>query len=165
MKRLILMAVAVSLMSMGAMAQNMKNAQGRKLTPTEMAQKRTEKMVKQYNLNAMQAKQLQELNKDWEEDVQERQKERAEEMAEYNGKLQKILGPETYQKFQNDRKARMQHKGKKCMKSGKMGNMPCCQKGEKTAMKCLCKDCKKPTCKGKNCTDAQCMKGMSTAGK
>lgn len=62
----VLLAIAATMMMTAAMAQddNQRNGQDRRrMDPTEMLQRRTERTVKDYGLNEEQAKQLLELNK------------------------------------------------------------------------------------------------------
>ena len=60
MKKMILAFIAVLALSTGAYAQN--NDQRMKMTPQEMIQKRTDRIVQKYGLDSNQAKQLLELN-------------------------------------------------------------------------------------------------------
>lgn len=60
MKKMILAFIAVLALSTGAYAQN--NDQSKKMTPQEMVQKRTDRIVQKYGLDSNQAKQLFELN-------------------------------------------------------------------------------------------------------
>ena len=63
MKKTIIAIAAAIVMSATAMAQEQKDCkEGKRPNKTEMTKKRTERMVKQYGLNADQAKQLQALN-------------------------------------------------------------------------------------------------------
>ena len=64
MKKILLAVIASVTFSLGAVAQEQKENQGdrKRLDPKEMAQRRTDNMVKKYGLNEEQAKQLLELN-------------------------------------------------------------------------------------------------------
>lgn len=64
MKRIMMIMAAAVLMSSSAVAQEEKqgNRPEKKLDKTEMAKRRTDRMVKDYSLNDKQAKQLLELN-------------------------------------------------------------------------------------------------------
>lgn len=62
MKKLMIALAATLMMSASAMAQDDKNAERKQFTKEQMVQKRTEGMVKKYELNEEQAAKLQELN-------------------------------------------------------------------------------------------------------
>lgn len=65
MKKMILALVVVFAMGNVAMAQEEQQKCGKKCDKTEMIKKRTEKMVKQYNLTDQQAAKLLKLNEDY----------------------------------------------------------------------------------------------------
>jgi Spy/CpxP family protein refolding chaperone len=65
MKKIVLAIAAALMMSTAVMAQDGQNRERRQMNPEEMTQRRTEMMVQQYNLNETQAKQLLELNKEY----------------------------------------------------------------------------------------------------
>ncbi len=62
MKKMMIALVAALMISAGAMAQNDNNMERKQPTKEQMAQQRTESMVKRYNLNEEQAAKLLELN-------------------------------------------------------------------------------------------------------
>lgn len=62
MKKMIMALAAMMIVSTAAMAQNERPRGGKKIDRTEMAKKRTDAIVKKYDLNEEQAKKLLELN-------------------------------------------------------------------------------------------------------
>jgi len=64
MKKILMSIVAVTLLSTAAVAQDNQNRRqgGQRMDPTEMIQRRTERVVQEYGLNDEQAKKLLELN-------------------------------------------------------------------------------------------------------
>lgn len=63
MKQIVMTIAAMILLSTAAVAQDNNRQNGQRLDPQEMIQRRTDRTVQQYGLNADQAKQLLELNK------------------------------------------------------------------------------------------------------
>lgn len=146
MKRLVLAIAAAMVMSYG-MAQNSQEKKGpREMTDaqkTEMAQKQTDRMVKDLGLNTKQAAALLDLNKEYagkmgmghphgprqemdgkggkpgnppqmdkdqkgqmpkmdKEQMEKMRKEHQAQKAEYETKLQKIIGADAFKKYQSD---------------------------------------------------------------
>lgn len=62
MKKMILTCVVATMISASAVAQNQDNQQEKKFDKTEMIQRRTNRMVKEYGLNSDQAAKLLKLN-------------------------------------------------------------------------------------------------------
>lgn len=130
MKKMVLMALAAMMMTSAAMAQDNKQERPN-ISKTEMAQKRTDQMVKQYGLDKKQAKSLQALNEKYGEKMGPRGgrhmgprpegkrpegkrpegqggqhgdfgKQIAETMKAYEAELQKIMTPEQFKQYQAD---------------------------------------------------------------
>ena len=124
------MAIAAAIISTGAFAQSNETAHAPeksicqkpehvkmlrpRLTPTERANKQTERMTKYLNLTEEQQKQISKLNLNYaqkhEADMQKRQKAREKEMNRHkkemdknDAKLKKILTADQYSKMQQQR--------------------------------------------------------------
>lgn len=132
MKRFYLLLASFVLVCGMAMAQPQgePGGQRRAFDPSKMAERRTEQMTKELSLNDMQKAAVLSLNKELFSNMQAQgAKVRAEgsdkpdraEMkeihkqmeamqADFNGRLQKILTPEQYQKYQKNEEARRERR-------------------------------------------------------
>ena len=128
MKRFYLLLASFVLVCGMAMAQPQgePGGQGRAFDPSKMAEMRTEQMTKELSLNDMQKAAVLSLNKEFFSNMQvqgakvrpegSEKPDRAEMRkmfkqmqamrADFNGRLQKILTPEQYQKYQKNEEAR-----------------------------------------------------------
>ena len=128
MKRFYLLLASFVLVCGMAMAQPQgePGGQGRAFDPSKMAEMRTEQMTKELSLNDMQKAAVLSLNKEFFSNMQAQgakvrpegseKQDRAEMRkmfkqmqamrADFNGRLQKILTPEQYQKYQKNEEAR-----------------------------------------------------------